>query len=158
MTGSAHKFLVIADGSPESRMAAYFAARRAARTGGRVTLFACVEPHDFHHWLGVGEQVRRESREEAQTLLLDLVDDVWVETGSPCEYVIREGDLREELMAYIEQDPEIRLLVLGAAAGSQPGPLVGAIARGGRGLFGARAVPVTVIPCTLSKEDLRALT
>lgn len=158
MADAVFKFLVVADGSAESRLAAYFAARRAAKTNGKVSLFAVVEPLGFEHWLGVGEEMRREAREGAERLMADLAEEVTAELGEPPEFVIREGDLRVELMHFIEEDTSIRILVLGAAPGGAPGPLVSAIARGGRGLFGKRAIPVTVVPGAMTRADVRAVT
>jgi nucleotide-binding universal stress UspA family protein len=148
------KFLVVADGTPESRLAAYFAALRACHTGAKVSLLAVIQPADFHHWIGVSAEMEREAREQAESLLRELGDEVMQETGTPSEYIIREGDLRVELMHLIEEDRDIRILCLGAAPGGNPGPLVGALARGGRGMFGKRSIPVAVVPGSMTRQDV----
>lgn len=148
------KFLVVADGSAESRLAAYFAALRAAHTGAIVSVLAVIEPHGFEHWLGVGEEIRREAREAAEAYMKELADEVSACGAGPVEFNVREGELRVELMHLIEEDRDIRILCLGAAPGGAPGPLVSALARGGRGMFGKRAIPVAVVPGSLTRREI----
>ncbi|MEO1039107.1 MAG: universal stress protein [Pseudomonadota bacterium] len=151
------KFLVIADGSDESRVAAMFAARRARHSGGAVTAMAVVEPADFEHWLGVGEAIRREAIEAAEAVLESLAEDIEAETGERPELLLREGETVECLRTIVDADEAIAILVLGADSSSDnPGPLVSALARG-RGLFTTRNIPVTVVPGCLKREEIKAL-
>ncbi len=153
----ARKFLVIADGSEESRTAAYFAARRARNTGASVAILAVAQTQGgFEHWLGVGETMRTEAVEQAETDLESMAEDVEGVTEVRPELILKEGDLLTELKALVERDEEIAILVLGASEESEPGVLVGALAKG-KGLFGDRRIPVTVVPGGLSKDQLKAL-
>jgi nucleotide-binding universal stress UspA family protein len=154
----ARKFLVVADGSDESRTAAYFAARRARNTGGSVILLAVVETEGgFEHWLGVGEAMRAEAREGAEEALNSLAEDMEGVTGARPKLVLKEGALIACLRKLVEEDTSIAILVVGAAAeAGEAGPLIQALARG-RGLFEKRQIPVTVVPGGLSREDLKAL-
>ncbi len=151
------KFLVVADGTPESRPAAWFAGLRAAHTGARVAIMAVIEPHGFEHWLGVGEEIRREAREAAEAHVTGLAEEMKALGATDFEFVIREGELRTELMHVIEEDRDIRVLVLGAAPGGNPGPLVSMLARGGRGMFGKRAIPVAVVPGALGRKEIEEI-
>lgn len=128
-----------------------FAARRAAKTQGGVTMLYVIAPEEFQHWLGVGDVMRREKRDEAEARLSALADEVRALSGVMPEFAIREGETIEEILAHIEEDPEIRILVLGAASGDAPGPLVSALVgkRGGR-----MPVPVTVVPGGMSAEHI----
>lgn len=152
------KFLLIADGSEESRSAAYFAARRARNTKGVVTVMAVVDAEGgFEHWLGVSETMRDEARQAAEEALESLAEDVEEVTETRPEVILKEGKLLSALRELLEDDPAISILVLGAAdAKDGPGPLVSALGRG-KGLFENRALPVTVVPAGLSREDLKAL-
>jgi len=153
----ARKFLVIADGSEESRTAAYFAARRARNTGASVAILAVAQTQGgFEHWLGVGETMREEAVQQAETDLESLAEDVEGVTEVRPELILKEGDLLAELKALVERDEEIAILVLGASEEAEPGVLVGALAKG-KGLFGDRRIPVTVVPGGLSKDQLKAL-
>ena len=151
------KFLVVADGTPESALAGYFAARRAKHTGATVMIFSAVEPSGFHHWLGVSAEISRDAHEEAEIYQDEIAAIAEAETGVAPERVISEGDLLPELRRLIERDHEIRILAVGSASGGNPGPLVEALARGGRGLFGKRAIPVAMVPAQMTREEIHAL-
>ena len=158
MSDHRRKFLVVADQSEECRTALYFAAKRAQATDCCLVLLAVIEPSNFDHWIGVSETMRREAEEEATELLDTLAEDAEAVMGERPELVLREDEKREALAKLIEEDDHISILVLGAAeAGEGPGPLVTALARG-RGLTGARAIPVTVVPGGLSRDEIDQLT
>ncbi|MEP5983765.1 universal stress protein, partial [Roseibium sp.] len=59
--GHRRKFLVVVDDTPECDRAIVYAAKRAARTGGVVTLLFVVAHGDFQHWLGVEDIMRAEA-------------------------------------------------------------------------------------------------
>jgi nucleotide-binding universal stress UspA family protein len=150
------KFLVVVDDTPEARVALRFATLRARNVGGGVTLFRAVQPVESREWVGVEEIMREEAQDEAEKLLKDLAEQVQVESGIMPELVIREGPTREELLALIESDPSIRVLVLAAAPGTQgPGPLVSALA--GQ-MSGGLRIPITVVPGSLTDEQLDEVT
>ncbi|NWG46345.1 MAG: universal stress protein [Alphaproteobacteria bacterium] len=149
------KILVIADRSPECRLAARFAALRAAHTGGRLSLLYVTEPADFQHWMSVEEIMREEARAEAESVLHSIASEINKATGQIAEYVVREGRKREEVVRHIESDPEIRLLVLGAGTGKEgPGPLVSAMAGEVAASF---PVPVTIVPGNMTPEEIDTL-
>jgi hypothetical protein len=69
--------------------------------------------------------------------------------------IIREGEALKEIIAQINEDPDIGVLVLGAGTDTKgPGPLVTAISR----QAGSLPVPITIVPGDLSKERLQAIT
>jgi nucleotide-binding universal stress UspA family protein len=150
------KFLCVVDDSPECRLALRFAFRRAARTGGGVILLYVIEPADFQHWMAVENLMREEAQEAAEEVLQTLADEVSQWSGIMPEIAIREGRKQDELLALLEDEPEIRLLVLGASAEKDgPGPLVTALA----GPMSANMrVPVTVVPGNLSIEQIDDIT
>lgn len=151
-----HKFLVVVDDTPEVRAALRFATRRARNVGGGVTLLRVIVPGDSQLWAGVGEIMREEAREEAEKLLQTMADHVQTDSGIMPELVIREGRTKDELLALIAEDPSIRILVLAAAPGKDgPGPLVTALA--GQ-MSGELQIPITVVPGTLSDEQIDDLT
>lgn len=153
-----HKWLVVVDDTTEVRLALRFAARRARNVGGRVTLLRVIQPNEEvqEHWLSVAEQLREEAREAAEHLLSDIAQQVQQETGLVPELIIREGNSKEELLKLIDSDPAIRILVLAAAPGpGGPGPLVTALA--GQ-MAGNMRVPITVVPGSLTNEEIDELT
>lgn len=149
------KFLAVVDGTPESEVALHFASRRAKHTKGGVTLLAVLEPGDFQHWLGVKNIMKEEARAEAEAILHRLAAHVNEYAGITPELVIREGKKSEQVKQLITEDPDIAVLVLAAAPGADgPGPLVSLVAGGAEEGF---PIPVTIVPGSLTEEDIHAL-
>ena len=155
---SQRKFLVVADDTPEYQTALRFACRRARSTGGRVAILRVIEPAVFEHWSGVREEIERQARDEAEAVLQQSAEFVQAETGFPPEYLIVDADnVRAGLRQVIGSDPDIKILVLAAAVGARgPGPLVMSLAKEGV-TWGARKVPVTLVPGDLNDEEIADL-
>lgn len=155
---SQRKFLVIADDSPEFQAALRFACRRARSTDGHVALLRVIEPAVFEHWSGVREEIERQARQEAESVLQKMAEFVVAETGLAPEFIIVNADnTRAALRKVISEDPAIKILVLAAAVGGRgPGPLVASIAKEGV-KWGARKVPVTVVPGDLTDDEIADL-
>lgn len=151
-----HKFLVVVDDTPECRTAIRFACRRAWHVGGGVILLRVIEPPDFQHWMGVEQVMREEAREAAEELLQSLAEDIQKDTNLVPEFSIRDGYVKDELLALIEEDPDVRILVLAASADTGgPGPLVKGLVGEMSGTF---AIPITVVPGNLTDQQLDAVT
>lgn len=149
-------FLVVVDDSPERTIALRYACLRARKSGGRVALLRVVEPAEQTEWAGVGAMLQEERREDAEKLLSGLATEVTEITGGLPILLIREGDPRDELLALVEEDPRISILVLASAAGaSGPGPLISALT--GR-YMGRLRVPMTIVPGTLDDAELDRVT
>lgn len=153
--GHRRKFLVVIDDTPECERAVYYASRRALHTGGTLVMLFVIVPGEFQHWLGVESIMRAESQDEARRVLGEFAEKArkWAEIEP--ELVIREGTRDDEIIALIEADEDISILVLAAGTGKEgPGPLVSAVA--GRGSI-AFPVPVTIVPGNLSDEEIESL-
>ncbi|MEI9986651.1 MAG: universal stress protein [Aliidongia sp.] len=152
---TARVFLVVVDDSPELPIALRYASLRALHTGGRVALLHVMEPTDRQHWMALESLMRDEKRQEAEQLTERYASDVATLTGSLPAVYIREGMVRDELLALIEEDPSISVLVLAASAGEAgPGPLISALTSK---YIGKLRVPVTIVPGTLSDAEIAAL-
>ena len=149
-------FLCVVDNTQECINAIYFAACRARRTGGRLALLYIMEPAEFQHWMAVEEKMREEGRAEAEDFLHKHSSQVQEWTGELPTLYIREGKSAETILALIEEEPRISILVLGAGTDKKgPGPLVSSI--GGK-LSGKFPIPITIVPGTLTSEQLDMLT
>ena len=149
-------FLVVVDDSPEMRAALRFACGRARRTGGRVGLLRVFEQADFQHWAAVGQLMREESRADAERLLMELAGQVCEQHGGVPIFFVKEGNTRDALLELIEEEPNIRILVLAAAEGSKgPGPLISFLTKR---MIGRLRVPVTIVPGSLTDEQIDTLT
>ncbi|WP_339634442.1 universal stress protein [uncultured Sneathiella sp.] len=155
-SGVRNKFLVVVDDTPECKSAIRFASRRAWHVGGGVILLYVIEPPEFQHWMGVEQAMREEARETAEELLQNLAEEIQKETTLVPEFVIRDGYKKEEVLALIEEDSDIRVLVLAASPESGgPGPLIKSLVGEMSGTF---AIPITVVPGNLTTRQLDAVT
>lgn len=148
------KFMVVVDETPECMNAMRFAARRAQNTGGGVVMLYVIAPDDFQHWVGVAEVMRQEARESAEQRLGELAAELRELSGVMPEFVIREGQRSEEVLALIQEDEEVGVLVLGAGEGDSPGPLVSQLVAK---MGGRMPIPVTVVPGAMSLERIDAV-
>ena len=148
--------LIVADESPEFPAALTYAALLAKNAGWRLVMLRAVEPSEPAPWASISEEIRRQAQLAAESLTQRFAAEIWAECGITPQAVIREGDLRPELKKLLDEDPAIKMVVLASAAGAGgPGPLVASLAKG-QG-FGARGVPVVVVPGNLTKEEVRQL-
>jgi nucleotide-binding universal stress UspA family protein len=156
--GHLRKLLVIVDETPEVESALFFAAHRIRRTGGKLLLLYVIEPQDFQHWMGVRDIQRQEGVNKA-TAIFRLFKRKLVNAGFgdiPVEEVIREGNKPEQIIALIEEDFDVGILVLGASTDTRgPGPLVSSLAAGR--YAGTFPIPITIVPGTLSPDDIATL-
>jgi len=149
------KFLVVLDDSRECLNAMRFAAMRAANTGGGVEILAVIPPEEFNHWIGVGDIMREEERERIHAHFEVFAKWMRDKQGIDPELVIREGVPVDEIIAQVQDDPEIGILVLGAGSDKKgPGPLVTKLTRNA----GLLSVPMTIVPGEMTKERLQAVT
>jgi hypothetical protein len=76
--------------------------------------------------------------------------------GGKPELVTREGRALDEVRALLKEDRAIAILVLAAGTANEgPGPLVSLIAGPAAGAY---PIPVTVVPGSLTDEQIDALT
>lgn len=149
-------FLVVVDDSEEMPVALHFACRRAEHTDGRVALFYVPAKADFQHWMAVGDLMREEAREAGEELLQRHSAEVQRKTGKVPILYIREGDRSEELFKLMDEEPSISILVLATGTeASGPGPIISYIL--GKGMRRLH-VPITIVPGSLSVEEIDAIT
>lgn len=152
--GHRRKFLTVADGTPEAERAIAYAAYRAKSTNGALVLLYVIEPDDFQHWLGVEQIMREEAAAAANAALNKQAVRIREAVGIEPELVVREGSPTAEIHRLIEEDQDIAILVLAAGNTKEgPGPLVASVA--GKGA--AFPIPVTVVPMSLSDEEIESL-
>lgn len=153
--GHRRKFLAIIDDTSEAERAVAYASKRAATTNGVIVLLYIIDPTDFQAFLGVEKIMRDEATTAANAALDAAAAKIRSNLGIEPELVIREGKATEEIHTLIEEDQDIAILVLAAGSADKgPGPLVSSIA--GKGA--AFPIPVTVVPSSLTDEDIDNLT
>lgn len=148
------KFMVVLDNSTECLNAMRFAAMRAEKTGARVEILAVIPPEEFNHWIGVGAIMREESRDRISAHFEVFAKWMRERHNVEPELVIREGEVVNEILAQINDDAEVDILILGAGTDRKgPGPLVSQLSKSS----GTLDVPIVIVPGNLSKEQIEAI-
>ena len=147
-------YLVVVDDSAESRVALRFAARRAAKTGGKIEVLGIVEPQDFVQFGGVQNAIEEEQRLRIEGVVSGAVGEILNESGMEANIIMRSGEVVRTVREYLEGRDEVAALVLGAAPSGSPGPLVANFTGNDAGQL---PCPVMIIPGSLSDERLEQL-
>lgn len=153
-SGHKRKFLAVIDETPECERAVAYASRRAKSTGGTLVLLYVIDTTDFQQFMGVEKVMRAEAEDRAGQVLAKFTDFMRAHHEIEPETVIREGKVAEQIHKLIDDDQDIAILILATSASKEgPGPLVQSIA--GRGA--AFPIPVTIIPHSLTDEDIESV-
>jgi nucleotide-binding universal stress UspA family protein len=147
-------YLVVIDDSAEARVALRFAARRAAKTNGRIEVLGIVEPQDFVQFGGVQAAIEEEQRLRIEGVVSAGIGDILDESGVEAKIIVQQGEPVRAVREYIGAREEIAALVLGAAPSGSPGPLVVNFCGTDAGKL---PCPVMLIPGSLSDEQLEQL-
>jgi len=147
-------YLVVVDDSAEARVALRFAARRAAKTNGRIEVFGIVEPQDFVQFGGVQAAIEQEQRSRIEGVVSSAIGEILDESGVEAAIIIQQGDAVRAVRDYVAGRDEVAALVLGAAPSGSPGLLVADLAGTDAGKL---PCPVMIIPGSLSDERLEQL-
>src|SRR5437762_4702306 len=86
-------YLVVIDDSAEARVALRFAARRAAKTNGRVEVLGIVEPQDFVQFGGVQNAIEEEQRLRIEGVVSGAVGEILDESGIEANIIIQQGEV-----------------------------------------------------------------
>jgi hypothetical protein len=131
-----------------------FAARRAAKTNGRIEVLGIVEPQDFVQFGGVQAAIEEEQRLRIEGIVSSSVGEILDEAGVEANVIVRQGEPVRSVRDYIGTREEVAALVLGAAPSGNPGPLVANFCGSDAGKL---PCPVMLIPGSLSDERLEQL-
>jgi nucleotide-binding universal stress UspA family protein len=147
-------YLVVIDDSAEARVALRFAARRAAKTNGRIEVLGIVEPQDFVQFGGVQAAIEEEQRLRIEGVVSAGIGDILDESGVEAKIIVQQGEPVRAVREYIGTREEVAALVLGAAPSGSPGPLVVNFCGTDAGKL---PCPVMLIPGSLTDEQLERL-
>ena len=148
--------LVIADGSKEMEVALEYACARSKKTNRKIIIATFIEPLDVLTTQGVQEIMKNEAREEAELRLQQASAIVKESTGLTPVLQLREGEIMDELIALIEEEKNINVLVLAAKVDEKgPGPIVSAITTKE---YSRLRIPVMIVPGNFSKAHIALIT
>ncbi|MEO6225947.1 MAG: universal stress protein [Sphingomicrobium sp.] len=147
-------YLVIVDDSDEARVALRFAARRAAKTNGRIEVLGIVEPQDFVQFGGVQAAMAEEQRLRIEGVVSSAIGEFLDESGVEAKVMVEQGEAVKAVRDYIGERSEVAALVLGAAPSGNPGALVANFCGNDAGKL---PCPVMLIPGSLDDARLEQL-
>ena len=148
--------LVIADESKEMEVALEYACARSKKTDRKIIIATFIEPLDVLTTHGVEEIMKNEAREEAESRLQNASKIVKKSTGLKPLLKIREGKSIDELIALIEEEKNINVLVLAANVDEKgPGPIVSALTSKE---YSRLRIPVMIVPGNFSKDHIAQIT
>lgn len=155
MTEPSRKCLAVSDETEECVSALMFAALRAKAAGAGLVILRCARVPGIGGWVGLDKDISQDAIDSARVKALVHLDIVENKIGVKAELVISEEEPLDAIRQLVGKDPAIKVLVLAAAPGWRPGPLVSRLARGKP--IASRPIAVTVIPGGLSDEQLKEL-
>ncbi|GAB4476700.1 MAG: universal stress protein [Erythrobacter tepidarius] len=117
-------FLVIIDESEEATAALRYAARRAASVGGAVHLLALVPQQNFSAFGAVQATIEAEASDRAEMLAHGVAGNLLAESGIMPTISVKVGQSQRIVSEFLAEHREVAALVLAAARGHTPGPLV----------------------------------
>jgi nucleotide-binding universal stress UspA family protein len=147
-------YLVVVDDSAEARVALRFAARRAAKTGGRIEVLGIVEPQDFVQFGGVQAAIEEEQRLRIEGVVSSAIGEILDESGVETNIFVRQGEVVRTVRDFIGTRQEVDALVLGAAVSGNPGPLVSNLCGHDAGRL---PCPVMIIPGSITDDRMEDL-
>ncbi|WP_265570076.1 universal stress protein [Sphingomicrobium nitratireducens] len=147
-------YLVIMKDKPEAKVALKFAARRAAKTDRKVEVLAVVEPAEFAPFGGVQAAMEEEERHRLEALIASFIGQLVEETGIEPELTVRQGEPIPVIREVLAERNDIVALVLGAAPGENPGPIVTHFTGEGAGDL---PCPVLLVPGGMDEETIESL-
>ena len=145
-------YLVVIDETEEARAALRFAARRAARTGGKVEILASIPPQDFVQWGAVQAALEEEAQLRAEAMVLQASGAIMEEAGVRPTITVKQDDPVRAVTELLKERENVAALVLGAAEGS-PGPLVAHFTN----VAGTLKCPLIIVPGSLPDETIDRL-
>ena len=117
-------FLVVIDETDEARSALRFAARRAGAVDGGVHILALVPQQNISAFGGVQATIEQEARDRAEMLAHGAAGSLLAEVGIMPSISVAMGGGQRVIREYLDENKDVAALVLGAASGGNPGPLV----------------------------------
>ena len=146
------KFLVIIDESKELANAVYFAANRALHTDGKLSLLYVVDPAINAQWAKIENLIEQEATSEAKKICRNWSQKIKERFKIDSEIIVKIGNRPEEVVKLLNQDQDIRFLVLASAPNSDdPGPII-------KALTGKKikelSIPIVIVPGSLQEKDI----
>ncbi len=133
-------------------VAMVFAAMRAKAVSASLIVLRCARVPGLGGWIGLDKDISEDAKDSARLKALKHIEAVEQRVGVKAELVISEDDPVDAISRLVSKDKAIKVLILAAAPGWRPGPLVSRLAKGKP--MASRPIAVTVIPGDLTDAQL----
>lgn len=154
--GDGGVYLIVCDGTEEFTVASHYAARVATARRGHVAIAHITDMNEFMHWGKVEALMRHDLRLQAEKEVWQAAKTIHETHGLFPGLYIREGSSVDKILDIIEEDKNIRALILaGSTTAASPGPLVSYFS--GKGISRLR-IPVIIVPGHLDQAAINAIT
>lgn len=148
-------YLVVDDGSEEFEMTLVFSTILAEVNHAHLAILYMMEDTGFTHWGGIASKMESEARKNAEQRLWDAANKAHSINGIFPALFLEEGNVKDVIPQIMQNNPEIKRLMLGGSTKSAtPGPLVAYFC--GKG-FSRLTAPITVIPDNIDMDQLTSL-
>lgn len=155
MTSASRKFLAVSDDTDESLSALLFAAMRAKAVGAGMVILRCARVPGLGGWVGLDKEISQDAIDSARLKAVGHANVLEERIGLKPEIVISEEEPVDAIRKLVSKDPAIKVLILAAAPGWRPGPLVSRLAKGRP--IASRPIAVTVIPGGMTDAQLQEI-
>lgn len=132
-----------------------FAGMRAKAVGAGLIILRCARVPGLGGWVGLDREISQDAIDSARLKAMVHLNAVEEKIGVKAELVISEDEPVDAIARLVKDDAAIKVLILAAATGWRPGPLVSRLAKGKP--IASRPIAVTVIPGGLSEEQLKEI-
>lgn len=153
MTGLSRKYLAVSDETDECVSALLLAGMKAKALGAGVVILRCARVPGLGGWVGLDKDINQDAIDSARLKAMKHVDIVKEKVGITPELVVSDEEPVDAIRRLVDRDRAIKQLILAAASGWRPGPLVSRLAKGKP--VSTRPIAVTVIPGGLSEDLLK---
>jgi len=149
---SKNVYLICVSDQQESETALRYGCLRAKRRNAQIAILHVVEPADFEGLLAIGDVIRQEKEEEAQTLLNRMADIANQELGVHPILILKEGNIGEEIIKTTLENSDINMVILGLRHDSKLGPKLASFLTTKMGA--EMLVPLMLVPGNLTDAQL----
>ena len=149
-------FLVVIDGSDEMEVSLQYACMKAKKTNGHLILSSFIKPIDVLTTKSVGDIMKNEARQEAETMLHKASGYIKEKTGITATLHVREGEQIEELIKLIKEEKNISELILATSMDEKgPGPIISSIMTTRN--YSRLNIPIIIVPGNFLKENKKKI-
>ncbi len=148
------KYLVCVNDKEHSETVLRYACVRAKVTGSAVQMINVIDPVEHHTLFSVADVIQEDRKKEARKLLRDLAAKAEEWTEIKPTTTLREGGLADEIIAAIEKDSSINLLLLGVSASGAKGKLLPQLTAA---IGDCYHIPLTIVPGNLTEQEIEEL-